>query len=1017
MMIKSPIRSLGKLLPAILLWFAACSLIAQVNTGELRLKVTDSSGLGLQATVALSSEANQYFSELVTNEEGILRINTFAYGAYTLKVDRQGFSPILSAELIIAPSYSALAQTSPNSSPGRTGEIRVHVKDITGHPLQTHGTLTGPTAGISRTVDSAADGSLTIPDLSFGRYQLALAQTGFSSQVISFQVQSSTPITRDVTLVVVGVVTTVNVIASAPIGTLDVPLSDVPVPVQTLTAQTIEDTNAIDLTDAMNRRLNGVYVNENQNNPFQPDVNYRGYTASPLVGAPAGLSVYLDGVRQNQPFGDVVQWDLIPKIAISTMELIPGSDPVYGLNTLGGAITVQTKSGLTSSGLSVSSYGGNFGRRAVEGEYGGSYGPWNWFAAGTLFHEDGWRVQSPSSVKQSFGKLGYSTSNTIVSVSGGYSINDLIGNGTQDIRAIDRTVGLNHGYNSVYSIPDETNQHSPFLTANATQLLSHGLAINASAYIRYTRTNTSNGDINDDSFDQSLYTLSAADKAALTLAGIPFPTTPITPANTPYPYLRCIAQSLILKAGGSGEPAEKCTGVDTDTVNRQHAYGVTAAISWNTAHNKLSVGAGFDSGSLTFVQNSQWGYLNTDGLTITRVPSFNDGSEADDDGTLDDSRVNLHGVATTPSFYVTDTYRAGKWVFNAGGRYNHTEVNNTDRLPPTPSGRPGLTADNVFQRFNPTAGVVYKANALLNAYFDYGESSRAPTSTELGCADPKFPCSLPNALVSDPPLKQVVARTYEFGVRGKPDGRYRWSAGYFHTINNDDLLFVASQQTGFGYFQNFGKTRRLGLEASALAHLHNLDAGVEYTFLQATYQSTQVIGSGSNSSNSNATSGEKGVTDGGTITIVPGNQIPQVPQNMFKVYADYHPLKKLGISADVNATGSSYVKGNENNLHQPDGQYYLGSGKVPSYAVANLGARYTINPHFELFAQMNNLLNRKYYTTGQLATSPYNDSGSFIAREFTPYRSGDYPVRNTTFVSPGAPFTVFGGLKVNFGEH
>ena len=110
------------------------------------------------------------------------------------------------------------------------------------------------------------------------------------------------------------------------------------------------------------------------------------------------------------------------------------------------------------------------------------------------------------------------------------------------------------------------------------------------------------------------------------------------------------------------------------------------------------------------------------------------------------------------------------------------------------------------------------------------------------------------------------------------------------------------------------------------------------------------------------------------------------------------------------------MKGNENNLYQPDGQYYLGSGKVPSYAVVNLGTRYTFNSHFELFAEMNNLLNRKYYTTGQLATSPYNDSGAFIAREFTPYPSGDYPVRNTTFVSPGAPFTIFGGLKVSFGK-
>jgi outer membrane receptor protein involved in Fe transport len=911
--------------------------------------------------------------------------------------------------LTIFLSFCAFAHEISPAQSASPGELRLQVKDSSGAALQATGTLTGP-ARQQRSYQTDPQGRYTFNGLASGHYTILVSRPGFAPQTVAVEVGAS-PVTSDITLSIGGVSTTVNVIASAPIGALDLPMSDVPLPVQSLTAQTLENANAVDLTDAMKRRLNGVYVNENQNNPFQPDINYRGYTASPLVGAPAGLSVYLDGVRQNQPFGDVVQWDLIPKIAISTMELIPGSNPVYGLNTLGGAIAVQTKSGLTDSGLSVSSYGGNFGRVAVEGEYGGNHGPWNWFAGGTLFHEDGWRVQSPSDIRQGFAKLGYNRSNTLVSVSGGYAINNLTGNGTQDIRAINRTVGLNHGYNSVYSIPDNTKQHSPFLTINATHSLNQSLLLNVNAYIRYTRTNTSNGDVNDDSFDQSLYTLSAADKAALTLAGIPFPTTPITPANTPYPYLRCISQSLILNAGGAGEPAEKCTGRATDTVNRQHAYGVAGAISWNTTHNKLSVGAGFDQGSLTFVQNSQWGYLNDDGLSITRVNSYDDGTEVGDGGVLDDDRVNLHGVTTTPSFYVTDTFSVNKWVINAGGRYNHTEVNNTDRLPKAPSGRPGLTAVNTFQRFNPTAGVVYKAGSQLNAYFNYGESSRAPTSTELGCSDPNFPCALPNALVSDPHLKQVVARTFEFGARGNPDNRYSWSAGYFHTINNDDLLFVAAGQTGFGYFQNFGKTRRLGAEASALARLRNLDAGVEYTFLEATYQSTQTIGSSHNSSNSNALTGEKGVTGDGTITIVPGNKIPQVPQHIFKVYTDYHPLKKLLISADINAVGSSYLKGNENNQYQPDGQYYLGWGKVPAYAVVNLGARYTINPRFELFAQMNNLLNTKYYTTGQLASSPYNDSGAFVGREFTPYPSGDYPVRNTSFVSPGAPFTVFGGLK------
>ncbi len=903
-----------------------------------------------------------------------------------------------------------------------TGTLRLSVRDTQGRAVVTaRGTLYGPTAGTSRPVATASDGSITAEGLPLGRYTLQLAAPGFVAQTLSYSLASQAPVTRDVVLAAGSAGTSVTVIAASPIGALDVPLRDVPVPVQTLSAQTLEDTNAIDLTDTLKRRLNGVYVNENQDNPFQPDVNYRGYTASPLVGSPAGLSVYLDGVRQNQPFGDVVQWDLIPKIAIASTELIPGSNPVYGLNTLGGAIAVQTKSGLTDAGFSVSAYGGSFGRRAVEGQYGGSRGRWNWFVAGTLFHEDGWRVQSPSNVKQSFAKVGYAHGGSVLSLSGGYSINNLTGNGTQDFRAINRTIGLNHGYSSVYSIPDVTYQHSPFLTANYTEALSSTLSLNANAYVRYTRSNTTNGDINDDSFDESLYTLSATDKATLTHFGIAYPATAITAANTPFPYLRCLAASLALNTLGiaSAEPAEKCTGVDTDSLTRQHAYGFTAALSWNTTHNKLSVGAGFDRGGLTYVQNSQWGYLNPDGITITRVPSFDDGSEANDDGSLDDDRVNLHGQTTTPSFYVTDTFSWKQWVFNAGGRYNHTDVNNTDRLPPSASGRPGLTADNRFQRFNPTAGVIFRPTSLLNAYFDYSESSRAPTSTELGCADPNFPCSLPNALVSDPPLQQVVSRTVEFGVRGNPDGRLRWSAGYFHTTNYQDLLFVASQQTGFGYFSNFGKTRREGVEASATAHTRTVDAGAEYTFLDATYQSPQTIESGSNSTNSNALAGGLGIDDGGNINIVPGDHIPQVPQHLLKLYSDYHPLRKLTIDADFNLISSAYVRGNENNLHQPDGVYYLGSGKSPGYGVVNLGTRYKLNAHYELFAEVNNALNRHYYSAGQLASTPYDNSGNFIARPFRAVQfQGDtaYPVRNTTYLAPSAPITVFGGLKVNFGR-
>ena len=138
----------------------------------------------------------------------------------------------------------------------------------------------------------------------------------------------------------------VQVIETTPLPGVNLLLEEIPSPVQTATARDIEASGALDLSDFLNRRFTSVHINEMQGNPFQPDVNYRGYTASPLLGTPQGLSVYMDGVRLNQPFGDVVSWDLIPKIAIGSTTLIPGSNPLFGLNTLGGALSIETKNGI-----------------------------------------------------------------------------------------------------------------------------------------------------------------------------------------------------------------------------------------------------------------------------------------------------------------------------------------------------------------------------------------------------------------------------------------------------------------------------------------------------------------------------------------------------------------------------------------------------------------------------------------------------------------------------------------------
>ncbi len=228
---------------------------------------------------------------------------------------------------------------------GTTGEIRIQVKDPSGAVLSAKGWVTGP--GTNHTFQTDAQGAYTLSGLAFGRYRLEISRTGFASRVLIVDVKSTTPVSEAVALGVQSAGNSVTVYATTPIGQNTQSPDEIPVPVQGLTAKDFEDTNALDLADLMNKRLTSVYINENTGNPFQPDINYRGYTASPLLGTPEGLSVYLDGVRQNQPFGDIVAWDLIPKVAIQDMALIPGSDPVYGLNTLGGAVSVQTKSGLT----------------------------------------------------------------------------------------------------------------------------------------------------------------------------------------------------------------------------------------------------------------------------------------------------------------------------------------------------------------------------------------------------------------------------------------------------------------------------------------------------------------------------------------------------------------------------------------------------------------------------------------------------------------------------------------------
>lgn len=806
----------------------------------------------------------------------------------------------------------------------------------------------------------------------------------------------------------------VEIVVTTPVPGLGVPRDQVPSAVQSARADELARSQALDLASFLSTRLGSVHLNEVQGNPFQPDLNFRGFTASPLLGTPQGLSVYLDGVRMNQPFGDVASWDLIPRSAIGSITLMPGSNPLFGLNTLGGALSVQTKDGRTYPGSSVQFSGGSHARAALEFETGTSRADgWHAFVTGQRFHERGWRASSPSDVGQLFAKLGRSGERGSFTLTAALADNTLVGNGMQEERQLARD------RSSVLTTPDRTTQRAHLLNLSAQQQLDAGWSVSGQAFHRRIRTSTLNGDVNEASFDQALYlsATSAAERAALTGAGYTgLPTVTENASNTPFPRWRCIAQALLARNDPqNGEPGEKCTGVLNTTRTDQTHSGLAAELEWQgrlagLAHRGV-VGAALDRSRVSFQQGSELGYVNAD-RSVTGVGAFGDGLTGGNiDGEPYDTRVDLSARTTTWSVFGTDTLALDpRTHLTLSARLDRSQVRTRDAL--VPGGGPGsLDGDHVFRRLNPAVGLTFAATPSLTAYGGISQGSRAPSAIELGCADPANPCKLPNAFAGDPPLRQVVTTSIEAGLRGRGAGGLQWNVGLFRADNRDDILFVADDAAGFGYFRNFGHTRRQGLEAGLQMRVGPATVAAQYSWIDATYRSHETVGGAGNSTNDSADG--KGFE--GNIDIEPGHRIPLIPRQLFKVSVDLPLPAGWSVGADLNAVGGSFARGNENNAHQPDGTYYLGSGRSPGYALVNLQAAWQATPSLRLFAQVHNAFDRAYTTAAQLGATSMDAQGRIVGRPFaTPVNAdGARPVLHSTFYAPGAPRALFLGVRVS----
>lgn len=711
---------------------------------------------------------------------------------------------------------------------------------------------------------------------------------------------------------------TVEIVGTTPVPGLGTPVDHIPSNVQVQTGASIREKQSINLPDFMRQALPSVSISDVQNNPFQPNVNYRGFQSSPLLGAPQGLSVFQDGVRINEPFGDVVNWDLIPLPAVSTMSLIPGSNPVYGLNTLGGAIDIRTKSGAQYPGAEVQAYGGSFGRMAADFAWGGYGENMDYFVAGNWFEEDGWRDFSPTEVRQMFAKIGHETADTDFDLSFTYGDTDLTGNGVlpQSMLAQRR--------DQIYTYPDNTRNNMVMVALNASHWLNEQWLLSGLLYQRSNTTKTLNGDVNDD-FDGVLVTEQ---------------------------------------------------GVLNRTRTEQSSQGLGLQASWVVDRNTLAFGATLDRSRSDFLQSEQ------EGATFNPDRSV---------GALDAEEIDnsLLGRTQTVSLYFTDTYNVtDALTATLSGRFNRTTVKAEDRVDIAVPGN--LDANYTYNKLNPAVGLTYVFGPALSAYGGWSQGNRAPTPIELGCADPTNPCSLPNAMAADPFLEQVTSRTIEAGMRGKISERLDWNAGVFRSVNKDDILFVAEGTGSLGYFTNFGKTQRQGLELGMSGGSGGrFNWSLDYSYVDATFESTACI-----VSEGNSTAGVGCPGDG--ILVTPGNSIPGIPQHQLRLSADYRVTDNWSIGATLLSFSEQYVHGNENNQH-------VGEGKVEGYEVLNLTTRYRLGSRWELFARMDNVLDEDYASGGILAENSFDAAGNFLTN---PNNWED-----ETFYAPGAPRAVWVGVK------
>jgi outer membrane receptor protein involved in Fe transport len=761
-----------------------------------------------------------------------------------------------------------------------------------------------------------------------------------------------------------------DVILVTPLSHSTVDRQKFPHPVQLLTAQDISRDGTANVTRALNQQATGINLISSEGNPYQPTILYHGFEISPIQGTPAGLSVYVDGARFNTPFGDLALWSLLPDEAISSLSIEDGN-PVFGLNALGGAINVRMKNGFNDPGGEIQVSGGSFGQIQGNLEYGKQAGNNAAYADLGGLREEGWRDEQSSRIRNFYSDVGWRGPQAELHVNITTASSNLNGPGTVPVEllAVDRAAQFT-GPNNI------TDKYVKSAT-NFEDQLTRDTSLQSVLYYDYLREELINGNGPNDlpcGLDPGADTLCQAGGTgapSTTLAGATIPN--FAPAQNAYGYFS-YAQLNVNTTNSNGY------GAAAQLTNTTPVFGLA---------NHLVGGLSYDGG---FTNYTASGYIGGIDSARNYTPLANipyPGYVLDEPGTVPvavDIRNSYYGAYATDTLSVT-----AKLSLTGSFRYNIANISLQDQNAPNPNAPGGgLTGKHYYQHFNPALGAAYDFSFQFMVYGGFSVQNAAPTPAELSCASPADSCSLANFMSADPDLKQIVSRSWQAGLRGTAagpvDSIISYNADAYITNTSDEIAFLQSpyNPVGEGYFSNIGDVRRTGLDAGL--HIDTLKwlFYASYSLIEATYQSRFIAQSNSPEADAN-----------GNITILPGDHLPGIPQNIIKFGITYHATPRWTIGLSGIAQTSSYLFGDEANLTAP----------LPGYAVLTLTTSYQLTPALQFFATIDNITNTTYYDYG--AFSPTGlDGGVYVAQ------APNYT--NPRSYSIAAPIGVFTGLKLTF---